>query len=114
MSRPSRDHLLGFLLDALAPDEHEQVEAELQESPGLRAELHRLKSTMTRLGLGGPPPMLEPPARLAARTCEYVLAQSRVLLTPAGTIAFQAPERLRRFSWSDLVTVAAVVVAAAS
>lgn len=115
MSRPSREHLLGFLLDALAPDEQQQVESELQDNPGLRAELHRLKDGMTRLGLGSPPPQIDPPPGLAARTCEYIAAQAaRGLVTPAGTVIFHGSERERRFTWSDFVTMAAVVIAAAS
>src|SRR5262249_12876789 len=38
----------------------------------------------------------------------------QTLVTPEGALVFQSNDRERRLSWSDLVTMAAVVVAAAS
>jgi len=114
MSRLSRDHLLGFLLDALAPDEQEQVEAELNQNRKLRDELQCLESRLRPLGMCERPQPIDPPAGLAARTCDYVTAHSAALVTPAGALVLQGVERERRFTWSDFVTMAAVVVAAAS
>src|SRR4051794_332910 len=105
MSRPSREHLLGFLLDALPPDEQEQVENELNDSPALRAELGRLKESMKRLGLDGPPPQLDPPPGLADRTCAFVREHAdRLLVTPVRAAVFQTIQRERHFTWSDFVT----------
>jgi hypothetical protein len=115
MSRSSREHLLGFLLEALAPDEQEQVEAELNEDPTLRADLNRLKEGLSRFGLAGPPPAIDPPPGLAERTCQFVAAQVHPsLVTAGGAVVLHGSERERRFTWSDFVTIAAVVVAAAS
>src|SRR5436309_12426098 len=114
MSHLSRENLLGFLLDALAADEQQQVEAELNENPNLRAELHRLESRLGPLGLRDVPQSIDPPPGLAARTCDFVAAQARALVTPAGAIVLYGAERERRFTWSDFVTMAAVIVAAAS
>ena len=85
MSRLSREHLLGFLLDALAPDEQQQVEAELNQNPKLRDELQGLESHLRPLGMCDSPPPINPPVGLAARTCDFVAAHSAALVTPAGT-----------------------------
>ena len=114
MSRLSREHLLGFLLDALAPDEQQQVEAELNQNPKLRDELQSLESHLKPLGMFERPQPIDPPAGLAARTCDFVAAHSAALVTPAGTLALHGVERERRFTWSEFVTMAAVIVAAAS
>ncbi|HMC11085.1 MAG TPA: hypothetical protein VKH44_07335 [Pirellulaceae bacterium] len=114
MSSPSRENLLGYLLQSLAPDEHEQVEAELNQNPTLRAEMRRLEACLGQIGLGDEPERLEPPAGLAARTCQFVAAQTSQTVTRAGALVIHGAERERRFTWSDFVTTAAVVVAAAS
>ena len=70
---------------------------------------------MKRLGLDGPPPRLDPPPGLADRTCAFVREHAdRLLVTPVRAAVFQAAQRERHFTWSDFVTMAAVVVAAAS
>jgi len=102
MTTPSREHLLGYLLGALEPTEQEQVEAELDLNPSLRAELDRLGGCVRGLGLADQPTDFEPPSGLAARTCRFVAAQSQ----PA--VAGATPPR--RFHWADLVAVAAVLL----
>lgn len=114
MSRLSREHLLGFLLDALAPDEQQQVEAELNQNPELRDELQSLASHLKPLGMCERPQAIDPPAGLAERTCDFVAAQSAALVAPAGTLLLQGVERGRQLTWTDFVTMAAVIVAAAS
>jgi hypothetical protein len=115
MNSPTRDHLLGYLLKALAPDEQEQVETELNQNPSLRAELRQIESRLGRMGLGNARDYVDPPAGLAERTCQYVSAHAaRPLVSPGGTLVYQSAERERRFTWSDFVTMAAVIVAAAS
>jgi hypothetical protein len=114
MSRLNREQLLGFLLDALAPDEQQHVEAELNQNPKLRDELQSLESHLRPLGMCERPQPIDPPPGLAARTCNFVAAQSAAMVTPAGAIALHGLERERRFTWSDFVTMAAVIVAAAS
>src|SRR5262249_47777976 len=108
MSRLSREHLLGFLLDSLAPDEQQQVEAELNQNPKLRDELKSLESHLKPLGMCERPQPIDPPPGLAARTCNFVAAHSAALVGPAGGLIFQSVERERRFTWSDFVTMAAV------
>jgi hypothetical protein len=116
MSSPSREHLLGYLLKALGEGEHEQVEAELDRNPALRVEMRRLEASLGDLGLIDEPEPIEPPLGLAARTCQFVAAQVGMpVVTSSGALIYQhQAEPLRRFTWSDFVTMAAVVVAAAS
>jgi hypothetical protein len=91
------------------------VEAELESNPLLEAEMRRLEARLDGLGLGDEPPRWDPPIGLAARTCEFVAAQTaEATVTPSGAVVFHAAERTRQFTWSDFVTMAAVVVAAAS
>lgn len=114
MSSPSREHLLGYLLGALSPDEREQVEIEVNQNPALREEIQRLKACVEQIGLADERPAFEPPAGLAERTCRFVMDAARRVHLPTGRLSGQDVERERRFTWSDFVTVAAVVVAAAS
>src|SRR5437868_294861 len=115
MSSPSREHLLGYVLQALSPEEHEQVEAELDQNNSLRAELDRLQSCIGQLGFTERPDAFDPPSGLAARTCQFIAAQAvEPVLTRGGALAYQGLEPQRRFTWSDFVTIAAVIVAAAS
>ena len=72
MSSPSREHLLGYLLGALSPDEHEQVETEINQNPALQAEMQRLKACVENVGLADERPAFDPPAGLAERTCRFV------------------------------------------
>lgn len=112
MSSPSREHLLGYLLGALSPAEHEQVEAELNRNPTLQAEMQRLRSSVEQVGLGDEPNDWDPPPGLAERTCQFVAASARQVALSAGRLSGELERH--QFTWSDLVTVAAVVVAAAS
>ena len=89
MSSPSRDHLLGYLLQALAPDEHDQIEAELDHSPALRAEMRRLEANLKRVGLGEQHDYFDPPAGLAERTCDFVTGHAaQPVVSPAGVLAY--------------------------
>ena len=65
MNSPTRDHLLGYLLKALAPEEQEQVETELNQNPSLRAELRQIESRLGQMGLGNEREYVDPPAGLA-------------------------------------------------
>jgi hypothetical protein len=115
MTSPSREDLLGYLLQALAPQEQEQVEAELENDPVLAVELRRLEATLQRVGLQDAPERIDPPIGLARRTCRLVGQHAAgELVAPASVIAASIPARERRFTWYDFVTVAAVVIAALS
>jgi hypothetical protein len=67
-----RELLIGYLLDALEPEERARVEALLASDPALRAELAELRALV--LPLDEDPEHLDPPTGLAERTCDRVLA----------------------------------------
>jgi hypothetical protein len=69
-----REHLLGYLLEALEPTEHDLVAVRLNEDPRLQAELVCLREKLEPLAADARPH--EPPAGLADRTCGYVAAVS--------------------------------------
>src|SRR5690349_17686735 len=112
MSSPSREHLLGYLLGALSPDELEQVESEIERNPALRTEMRQLRACVENVGLAEERATYEPPAGLAERTCRYVADAARRVHLPTGRSTGQDVERERHFTWSDFVTIAAVIVAA--
>jgi hypothetical protein len=70
MINESREQLIGYLLHALEPDEHEAVAAKLRACPELRAECLRLKLA---LKLPAVDEECEPPSpQLAKKTCALV------------------------------------------
>src|SRR3954453_10963899 len=105
MTSPSREHLLGYLLGALSPAEHEQVEAEIERNPALQTEMQRLKSCVENIGLTAERPAFDPPPGLAERTCRFVADAARRVSLPVGRFAGQDVEREQRFTWSDFVTM---------
>lgn len=115
MTSPSREHLLGYLLEALDPEEQERVEAELAGDPALESELQKLQSLVGRMGLRQSPDSYDPPPGLAHRTCRYVaeMADSPAI-TPASLVNPPHLLRERRYSWSDWITLAAVLIAGLS
>lgn len=115
MSSPSREHLLGYLLGALERTEHEQVEAELETNPALRAEMQRLEACIGRVGLDEEPAHFDPPADLAVRTCRLVAnrrEQAVVVTRQSWTVA--TPAGQSSMTWVNLLTVASVLVAGAA
>jgi hypothetical protein len=115
MNEPSREQLLGYLLGALDAADHEQVEAEIDHDPQLRADLDRLSACVRRMGLDSEPRHYDPPAGLAERTCQFVAVQTEPLVTRAAALSsYYGAEQQRRMSWYDWVTAAAVLIIAAS
>lgn len=110
MSSSSRDQLLGFVLGALEPHEHEQVEGALARDPALREEVRKLEACVGRLGLADKADHVEPPADLVARTCQLVAAQQRpaLVLRPAK----EAAAASRRYTWADLAVAACALITA--
>jgi len=109
MSSPSREHLLGYLLGALEKSETEQVEAELASNPALSEELRRLERHLGSVGLVEEPSSFDPPPGLAVATCKYVRVRAEQVTRPAGGVW---ELNYRRFSWADLATSLAVLLAA--
>jgi len=98
-----RDNLVGYLLDALEPEEKTAVEAQLSRDPGLRQDLDVLRQRLTLLAADSAND--PPPPGLAQRTCEFVASRIDVALTPATP----APARWR---FIDFAVAAAVFLAA--
>src|SRR5215469_14845201 len=72
-----RDQLLGYLLGALEPAEHEEVEARLLVDAELQEDLACLRRKLAVLDdLAEDKDDCDPPAGLAARTCNYVAARA--------------------------------------
>ncbi|MFO0871145.1 MAG: hypothetical protein U0935_19655 [Pirellulales bacterium] len=73
MSDSVREHLLGYLLDALEPEEVAQVEEALAADPTLQGELDRLAAHLRDLDCDRE--WHAPPAGLAVETCRWIAIQ---------------------------------------
>lgn len=119
MTSPSQEHLLGYLLGALEPGEHEQFEQELAQSPELQRQLEKVAQCLRPLDVARDG--YEPPRGLASRTCSLVHEQlsEEDLVTPArsGLAAAMRPEYASTEhgnSWTlaDMVVAAGIFMAA--
>jgi hypothetical protein len=97
-----RNQLIGYLVDALEPDEHKLVEAQLSRDPQLRSDLELLARSLQPLVVDRE--HFDPPAGLAHRTCEFVASQTRVILAPAPSQS--------RWSMADMAVAAGIFLAA--
>ena len=102
-----KDQLIGYLLDALEPQEHEQVEAQLNSDPQLKRDLELLARSLRPLAADKE--HFDPPAGLAERTCVYV-ADRAVQVSPAAAAPVYTP---RQWSLTDMVVAAGIFLAAA-
>ncbi len=113
MSSKSHDQLLGFVLGALEPEQQELLANELENDPELRDALRKLEACTDRLGLTEKAAHFDPPANLAARTCQLVAAERKPppVLRPAK---HEAGYGARRYTWADMVVAACAVLVAAA
>jgi hypothetical protein len=100
-----RDYLIGYLLEALEPAEHEMVAAQLSRDPQLKRELDLIARSLQRLAADRE--SFVPPAGLAERTCEFVASRAAVLLAPPAPVVSSG-----RWSMTDLVVAAGLFIAA--
>ncbi len=100
-----REHLIGYLLSALEPDEHQTVEAQLSRDPQLKRELDLLARSLHPLACDRE--HYHAPLGLAHRTCEFVAEQAQIL--PAPSTPAYAPSSWRL---SDMVVAAGIFLAA--
>ncbi len=116
MSCPSHEHLLGYVLGALEPREHEQLEHELAKDPELARQVEALTARLQPLECCRETDY--PPPGLASRTCAAVFAHAEEFtVTPArrGVAAAMNAEysdASSRWSLSDLVVAAGIFLAA--
>lgn len=73
MTSPSHEHLLGYVLGALEPLEHEQLERELAKDPRLAHQAELLAARLQPLEAGRETE--SPPEGLAARCCSMIFDQ---------------------------------------
>ncbi len=108
------DDLIGYVLGALDPDEHQQIAQLVERDLDLQREILRIRAQVTPLdGLVPPGP---PPAGLARRTCESVAAEPVPLpAVPAKSavrpwFSNQREPLAGTSSWSlsDFITVAEI------
>jgi hypothetical protein len=104
-----REHLLGYLLGALEPTEHDLVAARLNADAELQAELARLREKLEPLAADAEP--YEPPAGLAVRTCGYVASRAAAGRLATGSLAAAAaPASAWRFQ--DMLVAGGIAIAA--
>src|SRR5262245_38157372 len=96
---PMRENLLGYLLNAVEPDERSMVESHLAQDARLRDELDLLRTSLAPLS--DDRPHHEPPKGLAQRCCEYVFSRTEVIPAKISSSAGAEPLRLRH-RWSRL------------
>jgi hypothetical protein len=110
-----REHLVGYLLDALDEADARVVESTLadpQAGPPLRQDLDRLRRAVMPLVADRQP--IDPPADLASRTLAFVAAESRPATVPLRPMrpADEAGTPAGRRTALDRLLVAASALAA--
>jgi len=111
MSDAMRQNLIGYLLQAIEPDEHAAVEQHLEKDPTLRNDCELLRACLAPLSHDRE--HHAPPQGLASRCCDFVYSRTDVMpiaVTAAGDA--RAVNR-RRWSWLDLTVAGAIAVAVA-
>ena len=120
-----REQLLGFLLGALEEPEQESVEKQLERNPKLLQDLATVRESLQPLWVAQPD--FDPPAGLAARTCEFVAShphpgaaaspepareEAPTVVPSAKRIPVVADEgEPRSWSWLDMGVAAGIVAA---
>ncbi len=99
-----RDDLVGYLLGALEPAEHEAVEAQLAVDSQLRHDFELVSRAIRPLAADKQG--YEPPPGLAERTCIFVATQARVSLAP------EPAHEGSRWRMADLAVAAGIFLAA--
>lgn len=105
---PMRENLLGYLLNAVEPDERSAVEANLAQDARLRQELDLLRTSLAPLD--GERTHHEPPKGLAQRCCEFVFTRD---IMPARLSPATSSETRPRHRWSRLDLAVGGAIAAA-
>ena len=104
-----REHLLGYLLGALDPEESQRVEQHIQRDGELRAQLASLRQCLAPLAADRG--LVEPPTGLAVRTCRHVMQHAYALGQGSGGQGLGSANS-PRWRFQDLVVAAGVFLAA--
>jgi hypothetical protein len=117
MSSPSHEHLLGYVLGALEPYEHEQLERELASDPELARQAAALAARLQPLEHCRTTEPCRP--GLASRTCNHVFdhVDDAAKVTPARgrfatAMAADYGHDANRWTLSDVVVAAGIFLAA--
>ncbi|MBM4021660.1 MAG: hypothetical protein FJ284_05345 [Planctomycetes bacterium] len=108
-----RDHLVGYLMDALEEGEVREVEAALadpESGPTLRRDLDTLRRAVHPLVADRDPVTV--PAGLATRAIAFVQAQTRSAMVPLRPLSPARDAAARGRSWVDRALLAASALAA--
>lgn len=90
---PISEQLLGYLLGALEPAEHQAIEARLAADPQLRQQFELLQAKLFPLADAEPAVEPPPPCNLAGRTCRYVMDRLGPTVSQfGGTTAWRAQD----------------------
>ena len=104
-----RENLLGYLLNAIEPDERSAVEQQLPRDTQLQTELNVLRTGLR--------PLVDdqthhaPPAGLAKRCCDYVYSCTAIMPAKLSSAESAGMGPSRRWSWLDLTVAGAIAVA---
>lgn len=102
-----KEQLIGYLLDALDPEEQRQVEAQLDRDPQLKRNLDLLSRSLWPLAADKE--RYEPPSGLAERTCLFVTRRAVQVSPPSAPPVYGR----RQWSLADMVVAAGIFIAAA-
>jgi hypothetical protein len=105
-----RDNLLGYLLNAVEPEERSAIEQHLAHDEQLKKELEVLRTGLHPLSVDEL--HHQPPVGLAQRCCEYVFSCAAVMPARLSNVDRNAGARsAHRWSWLDLSVAGAIAVA---
>ncbi len=111
MSNPIREHLIGYVLGAIEPEERAIVDEQLKHDDASRRELELMRTSLHPLACDAGHHV--PPSGLAQRCCHYVFSRAELMpaaLSPAATVEYGGR---RRWSWLDLSVGGAIAAAVA-
>ncbi|REK15597.1 MAG: hypothetical protein DWQ37_09015 [Planctomycetota bacterium] len=100
-----REHLIGYVLDALEPSERAMVEARLSRDPQLQRDMEVLKRGLEPLGVDKA--HYDAPIGLASRTCEFVAVQTKAKPAPQPVTSVSS-----NWSMADMLVAAGIFLAA--
>ena len=104
-----RENLIGYLLNAVDPDERATIEEQLKQDASLRREMELLRAGLQPLSCDAD--HHAPPAGLAQRCCQFVFSRTEVMPSALSPVATPEYSSRRRWSWLD-VSVAGAIAAA--
>jgi len=106
-----RQNLIGYLLQAIEPDEHAAVEQHLKNDPALRDDCELLRACLAPLAHDKE--HHAPPPGLASRCCDFIYTRTDVMPAAVTAAGDARPINRRRWSWLDMTVGGAIAVAVA-